>query len=238
MRGATCVWMIMQTGFQWEAPSVQRWRVMRQWWHSSGSLRALVTGSQPHHMDTLVLDTSILTGHQVQGLKGQVVGISSHSVWRFMEPLTTIAVPCVLRGGCGDNQNIAGVWHFQWTTSWRWSILWREEDGCVCKTVTHCWADWRAGQTSKRQGNNWQLKCNIYHKSIWTQVKPILGGTNNNNFLYESTWGGLVTSASVTWQWAVRCRWSQQQQSWPRLTLSGDRTGNKGDKNKIRKLKF
>ena len=42
-------------------------------------------------MDTMDLETSIVTDHQVQGLKGPVVGVSSESDWQFTEPLTTIA---------------------------------------------------------------------------------------------------------------------------------------------------
>ena len=64
--------------------------VMTFQWLTEGSGNRLLMMAQPHHMDTLVLDTSILTAHQVQGLKGQVVGISSESAWQFMEPLTTI----------------------------------------------------------------------------------------------------------------------------------------------------
>ena len=65
--------------------------VMTFQWLTEGTGNRLLMMAQPHHMDTLVLDTSIITGHQVQGLKGQVVGISSESAWQFKEPLTTIA---------------------------------------------------------------------------------------------------------------------------------------------------
>ena len=65
--------------------------VMTFQWLTEGTGNRLLMMAQPHHMDTLVLDTSIVTGHSVQGLKGQLLGISSESDWQFVEPLTTIA---------------------------------------------------------------------------------------------------------------------------------------------------
>ena len=68
--------------------------VMTFQWLTEGTGNRLLMMAQPHHMDTLVLDssyTSIVTSHSVQGLKGQLLGISSESAWQFIEPLTTIA---------------------------------------------------------------------------------------------------------------------------------------------------
>ena len=60
-------------------------------WITEGTGNRLLMMAQPHHMDTLVLDTSLVTSHQVQGLKGQVLGVSSEGDWQFSEPLTSIA---------------------------------------------------------------------------------------------------------------------------------------------------
>ena len=59
-------------------------------WLTEGTGNRLLMMAQPHHMDTMELETSVVTDHQVQGLKGQVVGVSSESDWQFTEPLTTI----------------------------------------------------------------------------------------------------------------------------------------------------
>ena len=64
--------------------------VMTFKWITEGTGNRLLMMAQPHHMDTLVLDTSQVTGHQVQGLKGPVLGVSSEGDWQFSEPLTSI----------------------------------------------------------------------------------------------------------------------------------------------------
>ena len=64
--------------------------VMTFKWITEGTGNRLLMMAQPHHMDTLVLDTSQVTEHQVQGLKGPVLGVSSEGDWQFSEPLTSI----------------------------------------------------------------------------------------------------------------------------------------------------
>ena len=66
--------------------------VMTFRWITEGTGNRLLMMAQPHHMDTMDMETSVVTAHKVQGLKGQVVGVQSiESEWKFTEPLTTIA---------------------------------------------------------------------------------------------------------------------------------------------------